>query len=60
MAVNKAVYITRMAVKDDGELVAPAFNDSDDELIRKYRYVGREKVLKGNILYKQSGFGLVG
>lgn len=49
---NKAVYRTRMAIEDDGELLilAPGvsrFGEDDkiDLLIRKYGYVGRDKVL---------------
>ncbi|MGI6668321.1 MAG: hypothetical protein ACOX4M_02430 [Acetivibrionales bacterium] len=49
---NKAVYRTRMAIEDRGELVviAPGVrkfgeDDENDRLIRKYGYVGREKVL---------------
>lgn len=50
---NKAIYRTRMAIADGGELVilAPAVrkfgeDDQNDRLIRKYGYVGRENVLK--------------
>ena len=50
---NKAVYRTRMAIDNGGELVviAPAVrkfgeDDENDRLIRKYGYVGREKVLQ--------------
>jgi len=50
---NKAVYRTRMAIADGGELIviAPGVSkfgedDRNDELIRKYGYVGREKILK--------------
>ncbi len=50
---NKAVYRTRMAVADGGELVviAPGVrkfgeDDENDRLIRKYGYVGRERVLE--------------
>lgn len=50
---NKAVYRTRMAIADDGELLilAPGVkkfgeDDKNDELIRKYGYVGRHKVLE--------------
>ncbi|MCK9479532.1 MAG: lactate racemase domain-containing protein [Firmicutes bacterium] len=50
---NKAIYRTRMAIADDGELIilAPGVNkfgeDSEnDRLIRKYGYVGRINVLK--------------
>lgn len=49
---NKAVYRTRMAIADGGELVvlAPGVrkfgeDDENDRLIRKYGYVGRERVL---------------
>ncbi len=50
---NKAVYRTRMAIADGGELIvlAPGIDkfgedDQNDMLIRKYGYVGREKVLE--------------
>ncbi len=50
---NKAIYRTRMAIADGGELVilAPAVrkfgeDDQNDRLIRKYGYVGRENVLR--------------
>jgi len=50
---NKSVYRTRMAIADDGELIilAPGvhkFGEDGriDELIRKYGYVGKEKVLE--------------
>lgn len=50
---NKAVYRTRMAIADGGELIILApevrkFGEDaeNDRLIRKYGYVGREKVLK--------------
>lgn len=50
---NKAIYRTRMAIADDGELIvlAPGVNkfgedNENDLLIRKYGYVGREKVLQ--------------
>jgi nickel-dependent lactate racemase len=50
---NKAVYRTRMAIDDGGELVvlAPGVrrfgeDDENDRLIRKYGYVGRENVLE--------------
>ena len=50
---NKAVYRTRMAIDDGGELIviAPGVrkfgeDDGNDELIRKYGYIGRENVLK--------------
>ncbi|MDW8131613.1 MAG: lactate racemase domain-containing protein [Bryobacterales bacterium] len=49
---NKAIYRTRMAIADGGELVVLApgvarFGEDDeiDRLIRKYGYVGRERVL---------------
>lgn len=55
---NKAVYRTRMAIADGGELIviAPGVrkfgeDERNDELIRKYGYVGRKQVLellKGN------------
>ncbi|MGE5614068.1 MAG: lactate racemase domain-containing protein [Bacillota bacterium] len=50
---NKAIYRTRMAIDDGGELVilAPGvrkFGEDDeyDRLIRKYGYIGREKILE--------------
>lgn len=50
---NKAIYRTRMAIADGGELIilAPEVrkfgeDDENDKLIRKYGYVGRENVLK--------------
>ncbi len=50
---NKAVYRTRMAMADGGELIILApevkkFGEDaeNDRLIRKYGYVGREKVLE--------------
>jgi len=50
---NKAVYRTRMAIADGGELIilAPGIkkfgeDEENDRLIRKYGYVGRENVLK--------------
>ena len=50
---NKAVYRTRMAIADGGELIilAPGVrkfgeDDANDRLIRKYGYVGRKKVLE--------------
>lgn len=50
---NKSVYRTRMAIADGGELLVLApgverFGEDDkvDELIRKYGYVGRMKVLE--------------
>lgn len=49
---NKAIYRTRMAIADGGELVvlAPAVDrfgedEGNDELIRMFGYVGRENVL---------------
>jgi len=50
---NKAIYRTRMAVADGGELIilAPGVkkfgeDDGNDEVIRKFGYVGRENVIK--------------
>ena len=50
---NKAIYRTRMAMADDGELIilAPGvsrFGEDDqvDRLIRKYGYVGTPKIMK--------------
>ncbi len=50
---NKAVYRTRMAIADGGDLIilAPGVrkfgeDDANDALIRKYGYVGRERVLE--------------
>ena len=50
---NKAIYRTRMAIADGGELIvlAPGVRQfgedkGNDMLIRKYGYVGRERVLK--------------
>lgn len=50
---NKAVYRTRMAIDDGGELIVLApgvahFGEDaeNDRLIRKYGYIGRENVLK--------------
>ncbi len=50
---NKAVYRTRMAIADGGELIvlAPGVkkfgeDTENDRLIRKYGYVGRERVLE--------------
>jgi len=50
---NKSVYRTRMAIADGGELIvlAPGIRQfgedpTNDELIRKYGYVGRINVLK--------------
>lgn len=50
---NKAIYRTRMAIQDGGDLIvlAPAvktFGEApeNDKIIRKYGYCGREKILK--------------
>lgn len=50
---NKAIYRTRMAIEDGGELIilAPGVNkfgedERNDELIRKYGYIGRKKIIK--------------
>ena len=50
---NKSIYRTRMAIADGGDLIvlAPAIerfgeDDENDRLIRKYGYVGRERVLE--------------
>ncbi len=50
---NKAVYRTRMAIADGGELIilAPGVkmfgeDPENDRLIRKYGYVGRERILE--------------
>jgi len=50
---NKSVYRTRMAIADGGELIVLApevakFGEDpeNDKLIRKYGYVGRERVLE--------------
>ncbi|MCF6096837.1 lactate racemase domain-containing protein [Thermovorax subterraneus] len=50
---NKAIYRTRMAIQDGGELIilAPGIerfgeNDIGEELIRKYGYAGMQKILK--------------
>ena len=50
---NKAVYRTRMAIADGGELIvlAPGIckfgeDETNDRLIRKYGYIGREKILE--------------
>lgn len=55
---NKAIYRTRMAVADGGELIviAPGIikfgeDETIDQLIRKYGYVGRDRVLQ---LFKQN------
>ena len=50
--VNKAIYRTRMAIADDGNLIilAPGVKQFGEDkgidgLIRKYGYVGRDKIL---------------
>lgn len=50
---NKAIYRTRMAIADAGDLIilAPGVakfgeDKENDRLIRKYGYVGRERILK--------------
>ncbi len=50
---NKAVYRTRMAMEEGGDLIILAPNvkkfgedDENDRLIRKFGYVGRKKVLE--------------
>jgi nickel-dependent lactate racemase len=50
---NKAIYRTRMAIADGGELViiAPGVrkfgeDEKNDELIKKYGYAGKEKILR--------------
>ena len=50
---NKAVYRTRMAMAEGGELIILAPNvrkfgedEENDRLIRKYGYIGRKKVLE--------------
>lgn len=50
---NKAVYRTRMAMEEGGELIVLAPNvkkfgedDGNDKLIRQYGYVGRKRVLE--------------
>jgi len=50
---NKAIYRTRMAIEDEGHLIilAPGLrgfgeDTENDRLIRKYGYVGRNKVLE--------------
>lgn len=55
---NKAIYRTRMAIADNGELIvlAPGVRQfgedkENDRLIRKYGYVGRLKVLE---LFKEN------
>lgn len=55
---NKSIYRTRMAIADGGELIVLApgvkkFGEDEgiDQLIRKYGYVGKTKILE---LYKQN------
>jgi nickel-dependent lactate racemase len=62
---NKAVYRTRMAIADDGGLIVLApgvrkFGEDEkiDELIRKYGYVGRDKILKAYKENKELGENL--
>lgn len=50
---NKSIYRTRMAIADDGDLIilAPGVmkfgeDTENDKCIRKYGYLGREKILK--------------
>ena len=50
---NKAIYRTRMAIADGGELIilAPGIrkfgeDPENDSLIRKFGYIGREKILQ--------------
>lgn len=50
---NKSIYRTRMAMADDGELIiiAPGVSRcgedmQNDKLIRKYGYVGRDRILE--------------
>jgi nickel-dependent lactate racemase len=50
---NKAIYRTRMAIADDGELLilAPGVrkfgeDGENDRLIRRYGYVGRDRILE--------------
>ena len=50
---NKAVYRTRMAIADDGELIvlAPGVrvfgeDKENDRFIRKYGYAGRDQILE--------------
>ncbi|MDD4494011.1 MAG: lactate racemase domain-containing protein [Eubacteriales bacterium] len=50
---NKSIYRTRMAIADGGELIvlAPGVrkfgeDNENDRLIRKYGYVGRERILE--------------
>jgi len=56
---NKAIYRTRMAIKDGGKLIilAPGLRGfgedaENDRLIRKYGYVGRNKVIELSKEYK--------
>ncbi len=62
---NKAIYRTRMAIADGGELIilAPGVrkfgeDDENDKLIRKYGYVGREKILALSRQHKDLGKNL--
>ena len=55
---NKSIYRTRMAIADDGDLIilAPGVRKFGedleiDQLLRKYGYVGREKILQ---LFKEN------
>ncbi len=55
---NKSVYRTRMAIADDGDLIvlAPGVRQfgedaENDKFIRKYGYVGRDKILA---MYKEN------
>jgi len=55
---NKAIYRTRMAIADDGDLIVLApgvrkFGEDEkiDEIIRKYGYAGRDRILKA---YKEN------
>ncbi|MGC8971692.1 MAG: lactate racemase domain-containing protein [bacterium] len=50
---NKAIYRTKLAIKDDGELIiiAPGVrrfgeDKGNDSIIRKYGYVGRERIIE--------------
>ena len=56
---NKAIYRTRMAIKDGGKLIilAPGLrgfgeDSENDRLIRKYGYVGRNRVIELSKEYK--------
>ena len=59
---NKAIYRTRMAIADDGDLIilAPGVRQfgedpDNDRFIRKYGYVGRKRILD---LYQKNDEGL--